>query len=445
MHKILVHQYLVGGYFAVTFICAIIFMLPVSTVDHSGLNFTDAIFLASSGISTTGLSTIDVGSQLTFFGQIVLMALFQIGGLGYMTYIIFIAYILGLKISYLTDTIAKESVSGSEYDSLKIFFFAVLTITFIFEVCGAAILTASWQKQLGLKNAFYHGVFHSISTFCTAGFSLNSDSMMKFQNNTVINCTIIILSLIGGIGFFVIEDIRGYFKKILKKEYPRSISTHTKTVIIFTILIITYGSLVILLNEKWTDDISIYNRIIISIFQSVSASTTDGFNSIDVSAMTQISLFMLIILMFVGAAPGSTGGGIKISTFAAIFRYSTGQLFGDSGRIFFFKRTIPAQTILKAFGIFFWFILIIVIDLMIMSITDKASFLEMFFEIISALGNAGLSMGITAKLSVAAKLVLALTMFIGRVGPIAFGFFIASRRTENETTFKYAEDDIFVG
>ncbi len=436
-------QLLVFGYLLVTVTGAVLLSLPVSKQKHISQPFIDSMFVATSGISTSGLTVVDIGSYYTLFGQLVLMCIFQIGGIGYMTFIMFFIYMFGIRVPSLTKNAALESISGNNYKLFGRFFLYVLAFTVIFEVLGAIILALSVINDFSVKKAIYFGIFHSISTFCTAGFGTFPDNLMKYVYNPVINYTVIILSIIGGIGFIVLYDIYINLIKKINKIRPNKISLHSKIVLLVTLIVILLGTIVIFFAEKWADSISIIDRVMISLFQSVSASTTDGYNTIDIGKMNPSSLLVLIILMFIGASPGSTGGGIKTSTIGIIFIFILSQIKGKESNINFLKREISDSTISKSFGIFFWFIIIIIADLLVLNITEKASFLQIFFEITSALGNTGLSMGITSGLSFTGKIMLIITMFIGRVGPLTFVFSLAGK--QKTLPYRYLQENIYVG
>lgn len=443
LHILTPYQLLVLGYLVVTLIGAILLSLPISSREHISQPFIDAMFVATSGISTSGLSVVDIGSYYNLFGQIVLLCIFQIGGIGYMTFIMFFIYLFDVKMPITTKNVALESISGNNYKIFKKFFIYVLAFTFVFELSGAIILTLSWIGEYSVAKSIYFGIFHSISTFCTAGFSTISDSLMKYASKPVINFTVIIISIIGGIGFIVLYDIYSFIIKKIKNIYPRRLSVHTKIVLIVTLIVMLSGTVIIFLSEKWDNSINYPNRIMISLFQSVSASTTDGFNTIDINKMSPTSLIVLISLMFIGASPGSTGGGIKTSTLGLIVLFVIYQIRGRDNNINCFKKEISNNTINKAFGIFFWFIVIIIFDSLILNITEKSSFIRIFFEIVSALGNTGLSTGITSSLSFTGRLILIITMFIGRVGPLTFVFSIAGR--QKTLPYKFAQENVFVG
>ena len=433
-------QILVFGYLFVTLFGALLLTLPLSSSQHTRQSFLDALFVATSGISTTGLTVVDIGSYYSLFGQIVLCCIFQIGGIGYMTFIIFLAYLLGLRTWLITETVAKESLSGPNYRTLGRFLILVVVVTGLLELTGGLILALYWMREFSFSRAVYFGLFHSISAFCTAGFSPFSTSLMEYRTSLTVNLTITLLSLFGGIGFFVLYDVFEYLKR---KDTPKKLSLHTKIVLIVTCFVIAVGTIVIFLSEKWESTTHVSEMLLYSIFQSVSASTTDGFNTVDIGSMGFASLTIIMFLMFVGASPGSTGGGIKTSSLGVLGLFSWSYLKGRSDNISLFQRTIPTQSVLKAFNIALWFFTIILVDMAILSMTEKGSYLQILFETISALANTGLSMGITSNLSSIGKMVLIMSMFIGRIGLLTAGLFLIGK--QKTLQLRYAEEDVFIG
>lgn len=434
-------QILVLGYLLIVIAGALLLSLPLSSTKGASQPFIDSIFIATSGISTSGLSIVDIGRYYSLFGQIVLMLLFQIGGIGYMTFVIFIAHISGMGLPFKTNIIAKESLATDSLHMLGKFFRNVIILTLFFEGIGAVILAIFWMNEFPPLYAIYLGIFHSISAFCTAGFSTFSSSLMNYKSSSIMNLTIDILSLVGGIGFFVLIDIYNCYYRRFKGIFPNRLALHSKIVLFVTSIVIVIGGLVIFISERWPENNSFYDKLIISFFQSISASTTDGFNSVDIGAMSAASLTILMVLMFIGASPGSTGGGMKTTTLAVLF-IAIESYFRGKERINVFYRELPFETVTKSFVLFSLFIVITVIDAIILANTESASYIQVLFEIVSALGNTGLSTGITPELSFIGKLALAITMFIGRVGPLMIAAFIIKKKHH---PFRYATEDIFVG
>jgi trk system potassium uptake protein TrkH len=403
----------------------------------------DSLFVATSGISTTGLTPVDIGSYYNLFGQVVLFCIFQIGGVGYMTFVVFLTYLVGVRLPLTTRLLAKESLPGPNLRMLEKFFLVVVAFTFLFEAGGAAILTYFWSKEFPFGRALYLGIFHSVSAFCTAGFGLFPDNLAGYRDSVLVNLTIIVVSIIGGIGFFVLYDLCRFLIKVIKRQCPRRLSVHSKLAVIVTAAVMLTGTFIVLVAEKWPDNLGLPGKLMISAFQSVSASTTDGFNTIDIGAMAPMGLTFLMLLIFVGASPGGTGGGIKTTTLGVIVCFLWSQLKGRDSHVNIFEREVPASTVHKAFAILSWFGIIVLVDMIILSTTEKASYLQILFEVISALGNTGLSTGITAGLTTTGKIVLIITMFIGRIGPLTAGYFLVGR--QKPLLYEYATEDIFVG
>lgn len=435
-------QLLVLGYMAVTLLGALLLSLPISSVNGTRQSFVDALFLSVSGISTSGLSVVDISSYYTKFGQLILMAIFQIGGIGYMTFVVFVSYLLGIKLSRKTSVIAKQSLATQSYHMLGQFFVKVLVYTFTFEFVGGIILSIFWMKEFSFFQSLYLGFFHSISAFCTAGFSLFPNSLMNYQNNLLVNLTINIVSIIGGLGFFVLVDLYNYLYKKYKKIIPGKLTLHTRLTLIVTLAVMLTGSIVILLSEKWSAGMSLYDKIMQATFQSISASTTDGYNSVDIGMMSSTSLTILMILMFIGASPGSTGGGMKTTTLGTLIISVKSYLQGKSS-VNLFRKELPENILIEAFTVFFLFASIALIDVIILAKTENYSYIKVLFEIISALGNTGLSTGITTDLTFTGKMVLILTMFIGRVGPLTIGAALVVR--EHKVLYKYPQEELFIG
>jgi len=435
------YQLLILGYVFITVSGALMLSLPVSSAKGTSQPFLDALFLATSGISTSGLTVVDVGSYYSLFGQVVLLVIFQLGGIGYMTFIILTMYALGIKGSIRTSLIAKESLAGPNLHVLKNFFLSVLAYSFAFEFVGAAILTVLWMKEYPAAYSIYLGAFHSVSAFCTAGFGLFPDSLMRYRHDTLLNVTIVILSLAGGIGFFVLRDLTAFLAGKLNGRRRFRLTVHTRLVLIVATIVISVGTIVILFSEHWPSTMSAYDRTLTSVFQAVSASTTDGFNTIDIGAVGTASLTILMLLMFVGASPGSTGGGIKTTTFGLLFILVWARLRRRGNNVL--GTEMSERCIYDAVVVAFCFMLVALTDSVILSITEKSSYVQNLFEIISALGNTGLSTGITAGLSSIGKAALIVTMFIGRVGVLSIAFAFLTR--PEKVLFRYPREDVFVG
>lgn len=437
------HRFLLIGFISIIVISSFLLALPVSSVSGDSQPFIDALFTATSAISTTGLTVVDVGSFYSLFGQIVILTLIQIGGLGYMIFIVLVMSGLGIRLSLSGKLVLQESLTSPPYEEVVRFSKMVVFVTFSFEFFGAIVLSLYWMKEFSIKHAIYLGVFHSVSAFCTAGFSLFSDNLCAYRDSVVVNTMIGTLCIGGSIGFIVIYDIYyAIFGKPKEDEPPKKLLAHTKLVLIMLPILLTVGILLVYISEWSTPFPSFKDRLLTSIFQAVSASTTTGFNTLDTGTMKTMGLTAMIILMYIGASPGGTGGGVKTTTFG-LWISSIISVVSMHDELIMFGRHISSRTKDKAFVICIIAILLIMLDVLLLSVTENTSFLEIVFETVSAFGTVGLSTGITPSLSTTGKIVLSATMLIGRVGPLAIGYSIRGKC--RAVPIKYPEGVMLVG
>lgn len=429
-------QLLVLGYISITIIGSLLLMLPMASSSGTPQSYIDALFTSTSASTTTGLIVEDTGTYYSLFGQGVILLLFQVGALGYMIGVTLMVLGLGGKISITDRILLRESVKRPTTVDMIWFVKIITVITFTIEALGALVLCIYWTKDFGFNGGLYLGVFHSVSAFCTAGFSLFKDGFIGYQNNILINAVLSVLCILGAIGFFVIYDVLRFVKSSYKKE-QKKLSVYTKFSFLLTIALIFIGFIIIFLSEGDSN-----NSVMTSLFQSISSSSTTGFNSVDISLMGLPSLFIIMILMFIGASSGGTGGGIKSSTFGVLILFTYYLLKGKTD-VNIFKRIIATEKIEKAFGIFITSLIFIVVALFILLLSEEFTFIQILFEIISALGTVGLSLGITPYLSSVGKIVIISLMLIGRIGPLAIGFSLLGK--QKEISFKYPKADIFVG
>jgi trk system potassium uptake protein TrkH len=432
-------QSLLMGFILIIIAGTILLTLPIASSGKVSQPLIDALFTATSAITGTGLVIVDTGSFYSLFGQIVILILIQIGGLGYMVFIALIILGFGGRFSFSNRVLFNESLAHpTSIDMIK-FTQIVIVFTFVIEFIGAGLLTLYWMPHFSMVKAVYLGIFHSISAFCTAGFGLFPDSLSSYRGSIGINLIILAVCMAGAIGFFVLYDMYNVSKKIIKNEKTSRLSVHSKFVLLVSITLMFIGAVIIFISER---GLQLNERLLSSVFQSISASTTTGFNTIDIGAMNPTSLFTIIFLMFVGASPGGTGAGIKTVSFGIILLFLFSLLTGRED-VNLFKRRIPQQTINKVFAISSIAILWVVLATGILITTEKTSFLQILFEVVSALGGVGLSTGITSALSTVGKIVISVTMLIGRMGPLAIGFSLVGK--PKPVSFKYAEADVLVG
>ncbi|MCL4384764.1 MAG: Trk family potassium uptake protein [Cyanobacteria bacterium] len=400
-----------------------ILMLPVMTHNHQ-ISFIDALFTSTSATCVTGLIVQDTSTFFTGLGKAVILILIQIGGLGIMTVTSIFGIILGRKINFGDRFYLKTSFGTNKFFSAARFFIIIAATTIVIELSGTLSITGVLFFKYGesLRNSFISGVFHSVSAFNNAGFSLYSKNLERFVNDPVFSITIMLLIVIGGIGFSVISEIIEY-KKVKK------FSLHTKIVMITTIILIITGAIAFCLfefeNKKSIGNLPIGVKILSSFFHSIT-SRTAGFNTISISNLKEATLLVLTILMFIGASPGGTGGGIKTTTFASITLAGYYSFKGHKN-ISIFKKRIPHGIVFRALTLTLTALLLIIAATIAIMLIEGDSFIKVIFEVTSAFGTVGLSTGITQELTVASKFILIACMFIGRVGISSLSLIIASR------------------
>lgn len=430
------------GFILIILAGSILLTLPIASANGASQPFIDALFTATSAVTTTGLVVVDTGSFYSLFGQIVILLLFQVGGLGHMIIIALVVLGLGGKLSLSSRMLLHQSLSRTTSVDMIRFAKIVIIFTFLIEFIGASLLSLYWIHYFPLPQAVYSAVFYSVSAFCTAGFGLFADSLSSYQSSVVLNLIIIAICIAGGIGFFVLYDMVTLFDKILRHEHPRQLLVHGKFVLMLSGMLMAIGTVVILVSERVPHSSLLGERLLSSAFQSVSASTTTGFNTVDIGAMTSTSLFTIIVLMFIGASPGGTGGGIKTASFGIMLLFLLSLLRGRED-VNIFKRRISPEVINRVFAIGLISILWVVFATAILTTTEKAPFLGIFFEAVSAFGTVGLSTGMTPTLSTVGKIIISMSMLIGRVGPLAIGFSLIGR--PKPVSFKYAQTEVLVG
>lgn len=432
---------LVYGFILIIFIGASLLSLPVSTVDGEGLSFIKALFTATSATCVTGLVVVDTGTTFTIFGQLVILTLIQVGGLGFMTFATLFAFLLGKRISLKERILLQESLNNISIEGIVRLAKRILVFTAFFESIGALILSIRFSFDMPLGKAIYYGIFHSVSNFNNAGFDLMGEfrSLTGYVDDPAVVLTISSLIVIGGIGFIVMNDIYEY-------RATRRVSLHTKVVLSTTMWLLLAGTVFIFLlefsNSKTLGPLSTEGKVLGALFQSVTARTA-GANTISIGDMTQSALFLTILLMFIGASPGSTGGGIKTTTFATLIGAVWSQIRGRED-VVLFRRRVGYEIIYKALTVTFSALALIMVMAMLLTITEEGyDFLMILFETTSAFATVGLSMGLTPHLSPAGEIIITMMMLAGRVGPLTVAFAITLRRKQNP--YKYPKGKIMIG
>jgi trk system potassium uptake protein TrkH len=427
--------------FAVTILSgSALLMLPSATTAHKVTHFIDALFTATSATCVTGLTVVDTGTYYSLFGQLVILALIQIGGLGIMTISTAFAILLGQKLTLKVENVMQNVMGESKSFDMITLVKNVILLTIIIEAIGAVVLFTKFVHLHTPAKALYFSIFHSVSAFCNAGFGLYTNNLMSFAFDFRVNMAITLLIILGGLGFPVIVDI---YNHLLKKSNRYSLTLHTKIVISTTIFLLLFGVAAFFISEfnHTMKGFSFYQRLICSWFQSVTCRTA-GFNTIDESQISHASALVSIILMFIGASPGSTGGGVKTSTFAVLI-LSIVMLIRGHSDLNVFKRKIGSSSILESTSLIILSMLCISFIVFAILIIDSFTLEQTMFEAVSAFGTVGLSMGITSQLSSISKFLIVLLMYIGRVGPLTVLFALSQRKKPPHYTL--AEEKITIG
>jgi len=440
---------LIVSFLLIIMIGTVLLMLP-QAVHGKSLTFVDALFTSTSATCVTGLIVVDTGTKFTLLGQLVILTLIQLGGLGIMTFSTFFIFLIMGRFSLSEREIIQETLTQSPIKNITGLLKTIFFFTVIIEFVGGLLLSLCFSNQFTMRQSFYLGIFHSISAFCNAGFSLFRNSFVDYQDSSAVNLILMSLIISGGLGFVVLNELKRFaFKKA--RHFGTTFSFHSKIVLMISVILIVIGTVMIFLFEYHNvlRDKSLAGKIWIPLFQSVT-SRTAGFNTVDISVLTTSSLFFIIMLMFVGASPGSCGGGIKTTTAGVVFSMLVSR-FQNRDDVNIAKRRIPNSIVSKAISItFFSIVLILVLTIVIVQFESegishqqsRGLFLELLFEVVSAFGTVGLSTGLTAGLSSAGKFIIILAMFIGRLGPLTIALAIGKKE---HPQFRYAQEKLLIG
>lgn len=440
-------QIMVIGFAAVILLGAIILNLPIVTQSGESVGFINALFTATSAVCVTGLVVVDTATYWNHLGQIIIITLIQVGGLGFMTIATMFALLTKKKINLRERLLIQESLNQKDLSGLVKLTRYVILITFLIEGIGAILLSFTFIPQFGLGRGVWYSIFHAISAFCNAGFDLMGSvsgpftSLISYVDNFMIVITISMLIILGGIGFPVMLDV------INAKKFSK-LNMHSKIVIITSGILIVIGTTLIFIvefnNKNTLGTLSMPGKFLAALFQSVAARTA-GFNTIDLPLLHESSLFIMMILMFIGASPASTGSGIKTTTLATLLITVKCFISGKSD-IEVFERRISSSTITKAVGIFFIAVSLVVLGTLALSLTDPGfTLVECGFEIVSAIATVGLSIGGSPNLTTMGKIVVMIAMFIGRVGSLTIFVALLSKGARKKPPVRYPEGKIIVG
>jgi trk system potassium uptake protein TrkH len=437
-------QVLVLGFAAIIFIGTFLLMLPIASNDGRPLQFIDAFFTATSATCVTGLIVVDTGLHFSIFGQIVIILLIQIGGLGFMSMATLIAFLLRKRITLKERLLLQEALNQGSMEGIVRLIRKVLLYALTIEGIGAALFTIRWSIDMSFPKALYLGIWQAISFFNNAGFDLFGpitgpfSSLTSYADDFLTNLVSMALIILGGIGFIVMSDLMDYHK-------TKRLSLHSKIVISMTSFLIIFGAVVIFIfeytNIRTLGSLEYGGKILASFFQSVTPRTA-GANTLDLASLRQATQFFIIILMFIGASPGSTGGGIKTTTFTILIGAMIAMIRGKED-IVFFRYRLAKDRILKAITLTMIALFLVIFVSMVLSTTESAPFLKILFEVTSAFGTVGLSMGLTPDLTHLGKVMISLTMFAGRLGPITLAYALQPKKEKE--LFRYPEGKITIG
>ena len=442
-------QIIALGFLAVIFIGGILLSLPVSSASGEGLPFEDALFTATSAVCVAGLVVYDTGAAYSVFGQIVIMLLIQIGGLGFMTLAATIFLIMRKRITLRDRLIMQEQYNQSQLQGLVRMTLHILALTLVIELIGAVFLSISFIPMYGVGKGIYFSIFHSVSAFCNAGFDILGlgASLVPVNSDPVIILTISALIILGGLGFGVLVDV------IKVRRFSR-FALHTKVVLVCTGILLLAGFLLFYVaeisNPKTLGSMPVGDGIMNAFFHSVTLRTA-GYDSIGSGNLHDSSKILSVIFMFIGASPASTGGGIKTTTMFLLIMlvYS---IVMNREEVVAYKHRIPQQLILKAIAIVVISLAVVLLSSILLSIfeqdnpkTENYDYVDMLFECTSAFGTVGVSTGMTGSLTLPSKILLMITMFIGRIGPLTLTIALSRHSSPQKTSIKYPEGRIIIG
>lgn len=434
---------IIFGFLGVIIIGTLLLMLPISTASGHMASFSEALFTSTSAVCVTGLVVKDTATYWSLFGQVVILTLIQIGGMGVVMIVVTVTKISGKKIGLMQRSTLQETIAAPQVGGIVRLTWFIVKMVFVFEIIGAVLLAVQFVPEYGLAKGIWFSVFHSISAFCNAGFDLMGineplSSMTSYYANPLVNIVIIMLIIIGGIGFLTWEDIKKNKFKIFKYRMQ------SKVIILMTVLLITLPSIYFFfaeVPEVIGENASFSERALSSVFQSVTLRTA-GFNTINLAEFSESGQLIMIVVMLIGGASGSTAGGIKVNTVAVLFSTAKAVFCRESAATMF-KRRIPSDTVHYAATTFLMYIVLFTTGAIIISSVENIPILPCMFETASAIATVGLSLGRTGDFGIVSRFVLIILMYFGRVGGITIIYAAFSRKKPH--VLKYPQEKISAG
>lgn len=436
-------QIVILSFTGIIFFGTLLLALPISSAEGKTISLIDAFFTATSATCVTGLSTLSLADNFSFIGQIIVLLLIQMGGLGFMTLSSSMTILLGKSLAVKNQVMMQDLLDISSFEDLVAMIVDIIKYTLVIELFGGIILTIGFTLEgFEFGEALYFGFYHSISAFCNAGFALFNNSLEDFSTSPLITGTISTLIVLGGLGFIVLKELESI---LLKRKNIVNMSVHSKIVLTTNTALIILVAIYIFFSEflHGLGSMGWFEQAQVAIFQSITTRTA-GFNTIALNDLHPHTLYMFCLVMFIGASPGSTGGGIKTTTFAILIQSVKATLRGKD-RVEFFDRTVPNSVVVRATAIIIISLMIVsFFILLMMRIETEHGFLTIFFEVVSAFGTVGLSLGATPYLTIAGKLSIIALMFIGRVGPLTLALAIGQKR-QASGNIEYPDGRVLIG
>lgn len=436
MKKLSYSRIIALGFLAVILLGTVMLMLPVSSADGKWTPFSDAFFTAVSAQCVTGLVVVNTATYWSRFGQIVILLLIQSGGLGFITIGVFFTTMLKRKLKLRQRSLFQESMNTLEMSHTAVFTKKIMLGVFLIEAVGAVVLTCCFMKNQPFLTALYNGVFHSVSAFCNAGFSTFDGNLASYCNDYVVNITVMALITVGGLGFIVWDDV--YKNRFHVKKYK----LHTKIVLLMTVVITLAGSMLLFVSEKNAacSDLTVPQQITAAFFNTVTARTA-GFNTVDLAKMSEGGKFVMVVIMFIGGSPGSTAGGIKTTTFTVIVAFLIANF--SRTRAHLFGKRFEDDAVKKATAVMSTNLFLIVIATAFLSLISPFKLGDILYETVSAMSTVGVTVGITDKFPLLGRYILAMLMYLGRIGSLTFA--VSFFEKKKKVTINYPCESISIG
>ena len=451
-------QIIIMGFLIIVLAGVLLLMLPISSTSREMTPFIDCLFTSTSAVCVTGLTTVNTAVHWSLFGKMVIIALIQIGGLGFMSILTVFMMIFGKQITLSERILIQESLNLATFKGIVVFVKKIIIATLLVEIIGTIVLSFRFIPKYGFVSGLFKSFFHSISAFCNAGFDvLGASSLCSYYDDPLVSLTIMTLIVFGGLGFSVWIELFECVSDLRKKVVPanlilRRLSLHTKLVLIITAVLIIFGCGFFFIaeysNANTIGNFSIPEKLLASLFQSVTLRTA-GFFTIDQYTLTPSSKLISVVLMAIGGSPGGTAGGMKTTTFGVII-VSIITIIRGNERIFLFNRRISFNTLLRSLVIVMLIIILLLSGCIILSFTEvelsgRFEFLDILYEVTSALSTTGLSVGISPLLTTTGKFVLSALMFIGRLGPFTIALALTRKVDKNNSSMNFPEGKVLVG